>query len=171
MTIAARQRLADHTRVLKVLASELGDRGTFDVSWDVTLPAFTGVISTTWDELVERGLLRRHKRLNPPPAYELTDRGWAIGLALNGALEEGPVRERCITLVKYFKTAVDGRDRHGDAILLLDPLRDRFPLPWVLNVLRSSLLQHMFPDKRMNANWDEIQKCVRVPVTFGMPND
>lgn len=47
----------------------------------------------------------------------------------------------------------------------------RFFVGWVLNLLKSGLLQEMFPSKQMNAYWEKTTASVRVPQTFDMPID
>jgi len=77
-----------------------------------------------------------------------------------------------VDLLKYFKSLVDGRRAASDAFVSHHAAQAAgFPVGWLLNALKSGLLQEMFPDKRMNAYWDARSKIVRVPVTFGMPRD
>ena len=131
--------------------------------WDVDRPDFADVVPTTWAELEEKGLIRRHRRNNPPPSYELTEAGWLAGLRLAGAFNSSSSRTRCVELVKYFKSKVAGRRETHDAFVSHEEIARVFPFPWALNVLRSNLLGEMFPGKRMNARWDETQKIIRVP--------
>ena len=154
MTLSSQRRIADQALVLGTLATELGDELIVRKWWDIDRADFKDVIPTTWAELEERGLLRRHQRLNPPPAYELTEAGWLAGLRLAGVFDREPFRARCIELVKYFKSKVDGRREPHDALVTHNEIHPNFSFPWVLNVLRSGLLEEMFQDKRMNARWD-----------------
>jgi hypothetical protein len=172
MTISKDDRRRHQEIVLATMASELGDDKILaDKFWNIDRAGFADIIPTTWAELTEKGLIRRWRRHNPPPAFELCEPGWILGLKYAGIWESESFRERCIELAKYFKSLVAGRHQLQDALLSHHAAGQHFPFPWMLNVLKASVLQEMFPDKRMNARWDSSHKIIRIPVTFGMPVD
>jgi hypothetical protein len=90
---------------------------------------------------------------------------------LNGTLNEEAFRVRCIELIKFLKSPIEGRQGISPGFVHYRTLPPDFPFGWVLNVLKSGLLQEMFPSKRMNAYWDKATASVLVPQTFDMPID
>jgi hypothetical protein len=151
------------------MAADVGDAPLFDRYWDVTDPRFVDLLPTTWAELAEKGLTER-RRVMGYHAYHLTERGWLTGLDLNGTFSDPAFREKAVALVAFLKGQVKGRNAPTDAFIHPSHLPLELPFGFVLNALKSGLLQHMFPDKRMNARWDA-SKNIRVPITFGIPLD
>jgi hypothetical protein len=170
MTVSGERRRKDTQAALRMMAGEVGDDDSlYQISWSEDEPQFADLIPTTWDELEERFLIKNQGTLNGPRRYCLTPAGWVEGLQEAGVFNSPEFRARCIDLVKYFKRHVAGR--RAPALISREALRsDGLPFGWVLNVLRSRLLHEMFPERRMNAEWDEWSNIIRVPVTFGMPD-
>jgi len=84
-----------------MMASKVGDAPLWGVHWAVNNePALKDLISTTWAELLERGLVERRRVLGGGPQYHLTEAGWVAGLRLNGTLGEQSFRDRCVQSVK-----------------------------------------------------------------------
>jgi hypothetical protein len=171
MTVAKAERITQQEAALRFMASEVGDDPLYAVHWVLNdEPALKDLLPTTWAELKERGEVEPRNVFGGGPQYHLTEAGWVLGLQLNGTLREKAFRDRCVDLVKYFKSQVVGRADHHDALVSHHEVQAAgFPFGFVLNVLKAGLLQEMFPDKRMNARWDTTSKIIRVPVTFGMP--
>jgi hypothetical protein len=171
MTMSRDRRLEDQAAALRTMMSDMGDEDFAHKAWDVKDPRFENLARTTWAELKEKGLIAARHQIGAEE-YRLTEAGWIVGLRLTEAFTDPEFRARCIALVKYLKSAVDGRRQPTDAFIWHHDLPAAgFPVGWVLNVLKSDLLQEMFVDKRMNAYWDERGRSIRVPVTFGMPLD
>jgi len=172
MTLSINRRLADQEIALRTMASEVGEAALFEKFWSVADPRFQDLALTTWVELQEKGLVVPRKIFGADAQYHLTEAGWIVGLRLGGTFDDPEFRARCVRLVKFFKHSVDGRSTTTDALISHHglPAAD-LPFGWVLNALKSCLLQEVFPDKRMNASWDRVSKVIRVPVTFGMPLD
>lgn len=149
------------------MAADVGDDALFKKHWDVTDPRFVDLLPTTWAELVEKGFAERRRIMNAHQ-YHLTEQGWLAGLELNDAFDDGAFRKRAVALVAFLKGHVKGRNPPTDALVHPSHLPPELPFGFVLNALKSGLLQRMFPDKRMNARWDPT-KNIRIPITFGMP--
>lgn len=100
MALSPQRRVAEQELVLRTLASELGDEMLGHKWWDIDRQDLAQVLLTTWVELEELGLVRRHLRSNLPLAYELTEAGWVKGLQLAGILDSDAFRARCLELVR-----------------------------------------------------------------------
>lgn len=170
MTISRERRYRDQASAIRTIAADVGDAALFEKHWAVADPRFAELVPTTWVELEEKSLIRRRRIMSVGPQYHLTEDGWLEGLRLIGALQDPSFRERVVNLIQFFKGTIAGRRETADAIIHYSRLPQGMPFGFVLNALKSGLLQHMFPDKRMNAYWDAT-KNIRVPVTFGMPVD
>jgi hypothetical protein len=170
MTLSADRRNADQETVLRIMASDLGDEALFEKEWRRLDPRFAALAATTWVQLQERGFVVLSPVRNEP-RYALTETGWIAGLRLNGALDDGVVRERCIAFVKFLKSLVDGRQCEWPGRVHYQKIPPEFPFGWALNALRSGLLHEMFPTKNMNAYWEKKTASIRVPQTFGIPMD
>lgn len=170
MTLSPERRGDDQRRVLSIMASDLADTMLSGKEWPKADPRFADIAPTTRVELPEKGLIVRSPVQNEP-RYLLTEAGWLAGLKINGTLDNEEFRARCVELVRYFKSLVNGRDSEWPARVHYQRLPPEPPFGWVFNVLKSGLLQRMFPDKRMNAYWEKETASVRVPTTFAMPVD
>ena len=168
MTLSAERRRSDQETVLRILAADLGDEALSRREWSRLDPRFEALAATTWVELQERGLVVRSPIQNEP-RYALTEAGWITGLRLNGTLDDGVFQSRCIAFIRFLKSLIDGREDEWPGRVHYQKIPPDFPFGWALNVLRSELLQEMFPTKKMNAYWERSTASIRVPQTFGMP--
>src|SRR5437660_3845321 len=138
VTISRDRRIADQATAFRIMAAELRDDEIVQRKWwNLDRPDLAVLIPTTWHELVERGLAVQHNRSNLPIAYELTEAGWVEGLRLAGVLDSDAFRGRCVELVRYCKSKNAGRRDSHDARVGWQEIGRSFPLPWVINVLRS----------------------------------
>jgi len=169
MTVSPARRLKDQATALSLMASEIGDQDyqlerTF---WSEDAPEFTALVSTTWDELEQQGLVHQHATFSKVRRFYLTHAGWIAGLQAAGLFNTPEQRERCILLIQYFKRQVKGR-QDAATLTRTDLQHDQQPFGWLLNVVQSDLLQLLFPEQQMHVDWDEQHSVVRIPATFGM---
>ena len=150
MTLSPERRTADQEKALRIMAADVGDDALFNKEWPAVDPRFANLAPTTWVQLQERGLVTRSPIQNEL-RYLLTEAGWIEGLRLNGTLDEEAFRARCIDFIKFLKSLIKGRQGESPARIHNQKLPAHFPFGWVLNVLKSGLLQEMFPTKQMNA--------------------
>lgn len=144
MTLSSERRIGDQKTALKVMSAGVGDEALFQKYWDVTDPRFADLAPTTWAELTEKGLVEQ-RRVQNYRAYHLTEAGWLTGLNLNGTLADAAFREKAVALVVFLKSQVKGRSAASDAIVHISHLPPDLPFGFVLNALKSGLLQEMFP--------------------------
>jgi hypothetical protein len=170
MTLSPERRTADQETALRIMAADVGDAALFRMEWSKVDPRFTNLAPTTWVQLQERGLVTRSPVQNEL-RYALTEAGWIAGLRLNGTLDEEAFRVRCIEFIKFLKSLIEGRRDAWPGSIHWQKLPAAFPFGWVLNVLKSGLLQEMFPSNQMNAYWEKATASIRVPQTFDMPID
>jgi hypothetical protein len=170
MTLSSERRTADQETALRIMAADVADMALFRMEWPRADPRFANLAPTTWVQLQERRLVTRSPVQNEL-RYLLTEAGWIAGLRLNGTLDEEAFRGRCIEFTKVLKSLIKGRQGEWPASIHYQKLPADFPFGWVLNVLKSGLLQAMFPSKQMNAYWEKATASVRVPQTFDMPID
>jgi hypothetical protein len=151
------------------MAADVGfDRDYTSVAFTVSDARFASVPTTTWLELKD------HKRVKPVahidgPAYRLTGSGWVDGLDGGGLLQGPRVLERVEAVIRALKAHVAGRVYHHDPLIELATLavNSGQTAEWCFNVVHSGLLRRWFPNRRMNAYWDETVGGIRVPATFG----
>ena len=170
MTLSPERRTTDQETALRIMAADVGDAALFQVEWPKADPRFADLAATTWPQLHERGLVTRSPVQNEL-RYALTEAGWIAGLRLNGTLDDQAFRARCVAFIQFLKSLIRGRQGDWPARIHWQKLPVDFPFGWVLNVLKSGLLQDMFPKKQMNAYWDKASASVRVPQTFDLPVD
>jgi hypothetical protein len=170
MTLSPQRRTAEQEVVLRIMAADVGDVALFMKEWPKADSRFSDISSTTWVQLQERGLLKRSPVQNEL-RYLLTEAGWIAGLRLNGTLDEEAFRSRCIEFIRFLKGLIKGRQGEWPGRIHHQNLPADFPFGWVLNVLKSGLLQEMFPSQQMNAYWEKASASVRIPQTFDMPID
>lgn len=156
--------------VVKKLSSELGDLSTGERWWDAAEDwELEQVSDDVWNALEGDGLVRRRRRRDMQ-VYRLTDEGWAAGLEAAGIIGSEAFRARCRKLADYLESQVVRQSSERGAVISLERLEaDGLPSGWVLNVLRSGLLNRVFPDGRMDARWDPGLHNVRVAPTFRAP--
>jgi hypothetical protein len=155
-------------QVVKKLSLELGDLGIVERWWDAGEDwELEQVPENVWDTLERAGLVRRRRR-SDMQLYRLTDDGWVAGLEVAGVLQGDEFKARCRQLADYLKSQVARQSTGRGAVISCERLEaDGFASGWVLNVLRSGLLQRVFPESRMDARWDAGLHNVRVAPTFG----
>ncbi len=170
MTLSPDRRTADQETALRIMAADVGDAALFEREWPKVDPRFGNLAPTTWIQLQERGLVTRSPVQNEV-RYGLTEAGWIAGLRLNGKLDDAAFRARCIEFIRFLKGLIKGRQGEWPDRIHWQKLPPDFPFGWVLNVLKSGLLQEMFPSKQMNAYWEKSTASVGVPQTFDMPID
>ena len=170
MTLSPGRRTADQELALRIMAADVGDVALFSKEWPSADPRFANLAPTTWAQLQERGLVTRSPVQNEL-RYLLTEAGWITGLRMNGTLDEEAFRRRCVAFIKFLKGLIKGRQGEWPSRIHYQKLPADFPFGWVLNVLKSGLLQEMFPSKQMNAYWEKATASVRIPQTFDMPID
>jgi hypothetical protein len=170
MTISPDKRRAAMVRALAYMLERIGDECVPRFAIPISEGPLANLPDTTWIELTEAGLVQRHRVHNPPVRYEFTHRGWAFAHKLTGALNSDEVQARCQRLVATLKGLVKGRGQHGDVFIHHEKLASQADVPgcWMINAIKSDLLQEVFPSKKMNARWDDGN--VRVPPSFGMPH-
>jgi len=164
----AADRVSEAT-ALKKLLLELGDgRVTerwFDVEED---EEFAAIAASTWESLERHGLVRRGRGARRR-TYRLTDEGWVAALEVAGVRYSQEFRQRCETLVAYFASQL--RLQAMPRRALVSPHRleaDGFASGWVINIVRNGVLQRVFPDRSVDAQWDPSLQNVRVPLGFGV---
>lgn len=156
------------TSLLRTLSLELGDRRIEEQWWDSDDDwELAAVPSALWQELEQSGLLCCRHWLGKL-SYRLTLPGWVAGMDAAGTFRSDVFRARCSQLVTYLTAQIAVQSSSRGAVVSTGRLEaDGFASGWVLNILRSDLLKHVFPDRCMNARWDPGLQNVRVPLTFG----
>ena len=147
MTLSPERRTADQQTALRIMAADVGDAALFNMEWPRADPRFASIAPTTWVQLQERRLVTRSPVQNEL-RYALTEAGWVAGLRLNGTLDDGAFQARCVELVKFLKSLIKGRNGEWPSRIHWQKLPADFPFGWVLNVLKSGLLQRCFPRSR-----------------------
>ena len=156
--------------LLSKLSLELGDRRIEEQWWDLDDDGeLASVPSAVWKQLEQSGFLRCG-RWREKIKYRLTLSGWVAGLDAAGRLRTAAFRTSCSRLVNYLASQVALQGSPRGAVVSPERLEaEELASGWVLNAVRSGLLEHMFPDRCMNARWDPALQNVRVPPTFGSP--
>lgn len=173
MTISQQTRLNAMGRALEYMLEQIGDEPTSTFHIGVTDAPVADLPNTTWVELAEAGLVQRRRVIGGPCAqYEFTPHGWLAAHDVTGALQSDKVRQRGQILAAALKGYVKGRAQHDKAMVDLRTLAGETGIPdgWLLNALKSGLLQKLIPDKKMNAFWETTSRSVRIPSTFGQPH-
>jgi hypothetical protein len=170
MTISADTRRDAMIRALAYMLERIGDESVSRFAIPISEGPLADLPDTTWTELAEAGLVQRHMVHNPPVRYEFTHEGWVEAHKLTGALDSDEVQSRCQRLAAALKAYVKGRGQHGDVFVHYQSLASQADVPvwWMINAVRSGLLQEAFPGKKMNARWADGN--VRIPPSFGMPH-
>lgn len=168
MTISAEKRVDAMSRALAYMLERIGDESVARFTIPISEGLLADLPDTTWTELTEAGLVQRHKVHNPPVRYQFTLEGWVAAHKLTGALGSDEVQARCQRLAAALKGHVKGRGQHGDVFVYYQTLASHANVPvwWMINMIKSGLLQEAFPGKKMNARWDDAN--VRIPPSFGM---
>lgn len=168
MTISQQTRLDAMGRALEYMLEQIGDEPTTTFHIGVTDAPVADLPNTTWIELSEALMVKRRKIIGGPCAqYEFTEHGWMVAHKVTGAIDTNRVRQRGQTLVAALKGYAKGRGQEGFVELRTLSGETGIPDGWILNAVKSGLLQEMFPTKKMNARWDPRSRWVRIPETFG----
>jgi len=171
MSISDDQRREDKRRTLCLILQQLGDRHVFEFGVEPTDSGFTGVLQTTWRELLDDGLVDDKMSSMGHPAFRLTPAGWLRAMTISGAVDLPDVRDRCTRLAKSLKAVVKGRHSHYDEFASIDSVAASAQIPrgWVYNAVKARLLGVVFPDDRWDAEIDpKSRTLIRVSPTFGL---
>jgi hypothetical protein len=153
---------------LRRLLTAVGDRYVIEMAIEPTDNGFEDVLSTTWRELLDDGLIDDKFSAMGRPAFRLTAAGWLRAMLLSGTVDTPDCRDRCIRLARALKSVVKGRESHYDGLTTEDAVAAAADLPvgWVFNAIKSRLLGVVFPKDRWDASIDK--RTIRVSPTFGL---
>lgn len=166
MSASEKDRQDNIVMALQLMMQDLGEPYQWQ-EHDAKMPKFGGVFRTTWDELVELGLVKPRSF----DRYELTGPGWIEGLKIIGAFDDDEFRRKAGLLQKTLKARIkpDNREQWGAA--------DRTELAretglsefFVYDAIDSHLLGALFGI--IDARWaegDDMKNCIDIPPRFGL---
>jgi hypothetical protein len=166
VTISDAARTENVSEALRILMTQLGERGLSDYPFTQSDAAFAGIVPTTWDELLNRRWIRATDSL----VYVLTGEGWKAGLKLTGRLDDA-FRDKAFTLVGLLKRHVVGRQ--DDAFVCVrDFESEGVSGGFVFNVVESRILEDLDAAKSYGLRWSDAPwnleaPFFRIPRTFG----
>ena len=167
MTISTQARRRDFLRTLDAMVAAVGDRAVVHVFFTSGQTPVETTLPTTWDELLQRGMVSDQSGLSGPGKYELTPQGWADGLL---TLPPADLDDRCGRLAAAIKLLVKSRDRDESTVLKELATSAGLPDGWVWNAVQGGLLDRRFPGRgfRLRGFEDGIVCHLRVPRAFGL---
>jgi hypothetical protein len=165
MSLSNKEREGNIVLAIRLMMQDLGEPYEWQ-EHDAATEKFADVHRTTWDELVERGLVKA----STFDRYSLTGDGWIAGLKVIGQFDDPNFREKAGKLCRALKARVkDGRE-WGCA--------DRTELAsetglsefFIYDAIDSHLLREM--SNRTDATWspdDQMKNSIDIPPRFGLP--
>jgi hypothetical protein len=168
MSISDADRRQDRERTLRGMLDLLGDRYLVEFAVEPSDIGFEDVLTTTWRELLDDGLIDDEFSTFGSPAFRLTPAGWLRATLINGTADTPECRERCARLARALKSVIKGRGSHHDELTSEEEVAAAANLPvgWVFNAIKSRLLGVVFPKDRWDATIDK--RTIRVSPTFGL---
>jgi hypothetical protein len=168
MSISDAERRQNKQLALCRMLTMVGDRYLVEVAVDPADKEFETVLSTTWRELLDDGLVDDEFSSFGSPAFRLTAAGWLRAMLVSGTADTAECRERCTRLARALKSIVKGRGSHYDELTTEHEVAAAADLPvgWVFNAIKSRLLGVVFPQDRWDATIDK--RTIRVSPTFGL---
>jgi hypothetical protein len=95
MTVSKETRIEQIVECLRRMLARVGDNDSLETTaFDVADPAFADLLRTTWQELLELGIVNRD-RVMGAERYLLTHGGWIKALKVTGTLDDPALKERC----------------------------------------------------------------------------
>jgi hypothetical protein len=128
-------------------------------------------LNTTWLELQDAALIDDEPSSFAETKYQLTPRGWLVGLRMSGALASPAIVDRAGRLAGALKSHVKGRGESHDGLATFIEIVQTTGLPegWVFNALTAGLLEEMFPSKVMRVRIENgVSPSIWIPQTFGL---
>ena len=166
MSLSNRDREDNIVVALRLLMQDLGEPYEWQVH-DAGPEKFSDVHHTTWDELVERGLVKRTFG-----RYSLTGDGWIEGLKVTGLFDDLNFRKKAGQLSEALKARVkkNGRREWGYADRTELASETGLPEFFIYDAVDSHLLRAMF--NTTDAEWapnDQNKNSIDIPPRFGLP--
>lgn len=168
MSVSDADRRQDRERTLCAMLAVLGDRYLVEVAVEPSDTGFEDVLTTTWRELLDDGLIDDKFSTLGGAAFRLTAAGWLRAMLLSGTVDTPECRDRCARLARALKAVVKGRPSHYDGLTTEHAVAAAADLPigWVFNAVKARLLGVVFPKDRWDATVDK--RTIRVSPTFGL---
>ena len=163
MSLSMKERKDNLVLTIRLMMQNLAE----PYSWqehDATEAKFVNVHRTTWEELMERGLVKGRSF----DRYTLTGDGWIAGLKAVGLFDDTIFRGKAGLLSKSLKAKISREWGFTDRQTVASEtgLSEFF----VYDAIDSQLLRALF--NQTDATWaqgDEMKNSIDIPPRFGLP--
>jgi hypothetical protein len=150
---------------LKLLLERLGDRAIYKCEVLNDDPSFASILSTTWEDLVDVGMVQARPGLNWCH-YQLTAKGWLEALQLTGEFDSTEFQSRFGRLNATLNS-LRTRSTEGFEQVHVVAMQADVPEDWLFNILESQIWERRH--NRYGAHFDESETMVIIPARFNMP--
>ena len=167
MTLSENTRRVSMDVALQRMLEDLAERMFDEPRYEVDSDRYRDIPHTTWLELQGRHYVQA-AHVGGSAGYRLTPTGWVAALKASAAFDTPAQRESAICLRAALKDVVKGRPLTG-AITDYRSLAARSGLPfnWIVNALRSRLLQLLWREDHLDVAFEHGDRTIRVPARFG----
>ena len=166
MSISRQKRTENLDEALRLMLSIIGDGRLHWTLFDLNDARFTGILTTTWEELEAAGSVERVQW-----DYRFTAYGWLKALEAAGRLGDTEMKEKLGKLSAAMKRRCEEGGRHRDGSTIQELAQETgFSEDWIYNVVESHLIRECL--NRVDCNWepgDQMKNYVMIPARFGLP--
>jgi hypothetical protein len=165
LSLSNEERKENIVRAIRLIMQNLDEPYEWQ-EHDATTEKFADVHRTTWDELIERNLVKASS-IN---RYSLTGDGWIAGLKTIGRFDDPNFQKKAGLLCGALKAKIKN-ERAGAVTTRLEIAAETgFSEYFIYDAIDSHLLREMF--NRADATWspdDEMKNYIDIPPRFGLP--